>query len=212
MHRYLSSFIITALLYVSAIASMLYAFNADSYSTEDIEVHNVSKVSFTIITPENKPKKEKRIEQKPKPKPKPKPIKNPTPKPEPIVKEPLPEPVKEEPKPKEKKIVNQNSDDTTSNEMTKAKKQLFIADLMKRINSNKSYPHTARRRCIQGVVEIKFIILADGSVKHINMIYGKDIFEKSAIQAIKRSFPVNVDTSLFSFPKEFKIKIAYILK
>jgi TonB family protein len=96
--------------------------------------------------------------------------------------------------------------------MTEAKKQIFLADLIKRINSNKSYPHTARRRSVEGTVEVEFIIQADGNVKDIKLISGKRVFKESVLQAIKRSFPVNTDGVSFNFPKKFKIKIAYILK
>ena len=44
------------------------------------------------------------------------------------------------------------------------------------------------------------------------MISGKNVFKKSAIQAINKSFPIDVEESLFDFPKQFKIKIAYVLK
>jgi len=114
-----------------------------------------------------------------------------------------------------KKISNKKLTSNTTeitNNITEAKKQNFIADLIKRINRNKSYPRVARRRSIQGTIEMKFIIQMDGRVKDIQVISGKNIFKKSAIKAIKSSFPINIDAKLFSFPKNFKIKINYILK
>ena len=97
-------------------------------------------------------------------------------------------------------------------QILQAKKNLFLTNLIQRINDNKSYPNMARRRCMEGDVEVKFIVMSDGTVEDIEIISGKRIFKKSTIQAISRSFPMKVDTTLFNFPKEFKIKISYILR
>lgn len=227
MNRYLSSFIISVLLYTTAIASVLYAVSANSYSDKDVKVQNVQKVNFSIVTPENKPKIEKT-----KPKTKPKKIQKPKPKPKPIKKElpsiHKPEPIKEKPieekkevekaeeeqveQVQKKEVVTNIASKKACDAKSKAKKELFIANLIKQINNNKSYPKPARRRSIEGKVDIEFTVLSDGSVQDINMISGKNIFKKSAIQAINKSFPIDVEESLFDFPKQFKIKIAYVLK
>ena len=94
----------------------------------------------------------------------------------------------------------------------KAKQNIFIADLIHRINKNKSYPHSARRRHIEGIVEVKFKVLADGNVKDIKVVSANRVFEESAMQAINKSFPMKVDSSIFTFPKEFTINIEYILR
>jgi periplasmic protein TonB len=90
-----------------------------------------------------------------------------------------------------------------------AKQNLFIEQLRERINKNKSYPMTARRRAIEGSIEMQFYLLRNGQVKDIRYISGKTLFESSAREAIQKSFPMDVDTNLFTFPKEFKIKLLY---
>ncbi len=97
-------------------------------------------------------------------------------------------------------------------QILQAKKNLFLTNLMQRINDNKSYPNMARRRCMEGDVEVQFVIMANGTVEDIKVLSGKRIFKKSTIQAISRCFPMEVDTTLFNFPKEFKIKISYVLR
>jgi len=94
----------------------------------------------------------------------------------------------------------------------KANQALFTKELVKKINENKSYPNMARRRGIQGVVNIRFQILENGEVKNIEIISGRSIFKKATIQAIKESFPIQVDPSLYNFPETFRVKIAYTLK
>ena len=185
-----------------------------------------------------KPVTKKKIKPKPKPKKKPKPKPKPKPKAKPVeVPKKLEEIVQEEPKEKmlcdtcercnneeTKDLPKQKTQEQTAqtqssivqeqidSDLLLAKQNKFLAKLVERINSNKSYPHTARRRSIEGTVEIKFTILADGNVANIEILQGRRIFKRSAIQAIERSFPIEIDSTVFTFPKEFKIKISYILK
>ena len=239
MHRYLSSFIISAIAYIAIIATMFYLFSKNDYSTKRVQKNNPKCVQFSIIAPAKvqevknikekkkkpKPKPKKKKKKKPPPKPKPKPIV----KPEPIIQEPVieQEPVVEEPiieeileeeveEVQEQEVVQtetiSNVQQQINQDIREAKQREFIEHLVKRINSNKSYPNMARRRCIEGVVDVKFKILADGTVEDIEIISGKSIFKKATIQAIERSFPIEVDSSLFDFPEVFKVKIAYILK
>lgn len=218
MRRYLLSFIITSLLYVSAIASVVYMLNSDkNYDDKNVKAEKIQKVNFTIITQEEKPTV---VKKKSKPKPKiikKKILKIPEPEQKPIKEQKKQEEIKEPQKFQEKivkkQVVSTNTTDKkVCADKVKAKKELFITNLIKKINSNKFYPHTARRRGIEGSIEVGFNILIDGSVDNINMISGKKIFKKSAISAISKSFPVDVDLALFDFPKKFHIKIAYILR
>ncbi|MBU1217535.1 energy transducer TonB [bacterium] len=91
------------------------------------------------------------------------------------------------------------------------KQESFFLKLRELINQNKFYPNSARRRGVQGNVEVKFCILENGNVENIELISGQTIFKNSVQEAIEKSFPVKVDKTLFSFPKEFKITLAYVL-
>lgn len=94
----------------------------------------------------------------------------------------------------------------------KAKQAAFYAQLRSLIDANKIYPKSARRRGAQGEVEMQFLLLADGSVSSIKMLSGKSIFERSAMEAIEKSFPVSVEKELFNYPKEFTVTLVYLLK
>ena len=236
MRRYLSSFIISSLFYVAILGVMFYLFSKNDYATKKVQKENEKRVQFCIVSPPKveeikpitkkkekpKPKPKKKKEPKPKPKPKPKPIVKPTPiTEEPIVipKAPVIEEIVEEEEvkePIEEEVLQtksvSNVQKRINQDIKKAKQKEFINYLIKRINSNKSYPNMARRRGIEGEVEAKFKILANGEVEEIQIVSGRSIFKKATIQAIERSFPVEVDSSLFDFPEVFKIKIAYILK
>ena len=204
----------------------------DNFSDKDIVKPNVMSVSMITQTQKKVQKKiekkkelvkklvaKKIVKQKPLPKPK-----KILPKKKPIQKEP--EEAKEE-KVVEEKIVQSKpvvqetqkvqqqvvaKDQSKPNlDEIKAKQNIFFTKLRNKINENKRYPRSARRRGIEGNVEVKFYVQRDGGVKNIKFISGKKIFKNSALKAIEKSFPIEVDKSLFSFPKEFKISIKYIL-
>lgn len=183
------------------------------------------------------PKPEQKPIQKPKPKPKPTPEPKPEPKPIPepiveekVIKEPvveekvieeIVEEVVEEAQEQREEIV-QNKEvkedilvkeqNEINQDVLLAKQNKFINDLIKRINDNKSYPNMARRRGIEGLVDVRFKILSDGNVEEMQIITGREIFKKSAIEAISKSFPVTFEEALFDFPKEFRVKLSYTLR
>ena len=64
----------------------------------------------------------------------------------------------------------------------------------------------------EGKVKIGFTLNKNGQASNIKIISGNRIFNNSAIQAIKDSFPIKVDKSLFDFPKNFTINLAYNLE
>lgn len=142
-----------------------------------------------------------------------------------VVKEEIVEPIKTQELVVEettKEVSNTNADVKKSQnaavakavdkDVLKSKQDLFLAHLVEKINANKTYPNNARRRGVEGNVEVKFNLYSDGSVNYIKLISGQSIFEKATFEAISKSFPVSVDSTLFDFPKELKITIAYVLK
>lgn len=237
MSRYLNSFFISFVVYASLLGFIIYESNDDNFC--DKKNKDVTRVSISVVNnqpivkkDELKPEKtvekkihkketkkdrkvvkkevlpiQKQIEEKPVEVAK-KEIKQEETKKEEIAK------VEEEQVKKQEaqKAINTKITKTVNKDVLKAKQDMFLANLVKRINSNKSYPNSARRRAIQGNIEMRFCVLKSGHVKDIDLISGRHIFKRSAIEAIEKSFPVNIDETLFNFPKEFKITIAYVLK
>ncbi|PHS58737.1 MAG: hypothetical protein COB17_01975 [Sulfurimonas sp.] len=235
MNRYLSSFIISFIFFTSIILVIFYFLTNNNFSVTEMEIEKVSKINLSIIfeiqQSRKEPLKNKILEKKTETEP--------IPEPEILVKakqiteselivepkqiteselivEPKLIPKKvpsllSTPKISQKRILKSKKQTVNSN-IRQAKQKLFITELVKKINNNKSYPYSARRRCIQGKLDIKFKILANGNVDSIEILSGKRIFKKSAIKAIYKSFPIQVDKSIFDFPKEFTIKMAYLLK
>ena len=161
-------------------------------------------------------------------------IKEPTPEKEPEVKEePIPEPVvqkvipkpivkevKKKPKPKAKKKTRkktakkkqrrQKASSRRAN-ISPAQKNEFLASIRAKINKHKSYPRIAKKRGMQGTIKVEFSILSNGNVGNIS-VSGPKVFHKSARNAVKRAFPVNVKSAPITLPKSVNITLRYQLR
>ncbi|WP_428739335.1 TonB family protein [Sulfurimonas sp.] len=225
MRRYLSSFMITFLVYCFVVVSFVMALTEDDVKIVEKNLC-VNKVAIAIIQQQChakkvQPKKEvKKVEQKPKKvvkKTKPKPVvkevvKKEVPKEE-VVEEIVQEEVVEEVVEHEEVVDNQELQRKMQQMKIAKEKELdrFTIHLIKKINENKRYPMSARRRGIEGDVAVKFVVMADGGVGDIKVLDGKKIFKKPTFKAIKDSFPVDVSNTLLDLPHEFEIKLVYQL-
>ncbi|WP_373070100.1 TonB family protein [Sulfurimonas sp.] len=235
MNRYLSSFIITSFIYVSLIAGAVVFFSNDNtFSDKKMDKPNV--ISVNMISQPKTPKKpiKKKIVKEKKKVVKKKPIKKKVVK-KVIKKETLPKKIEQKPveeiieKEIKEEIVEEEPivQETTNTEVKqqviatkktevnldeiRAKQNIFFTKVRNKIDQNKTYPRSARRRGIEGDVEVSFSLCNDGNVKDIEFLSGKKVFKESIIKAIENSFPMEVDQSLFTFPKQFKISVKYIL-
>lgn len=239
MSHYIKSLFISIFLYVSIFALAIFAFEeSEQFCKDNSQQKKNSRVCIAMVEQITTPiEKKPPVEKKPEPlkKEQKKVVKKPLPKKELPVEKALKQEIVpvEKPEPQEvveeiveseqevaqeeqllpQEVIQKTQTQTQEKEDDlKARQDLFLAHLVERINSNKTYPNTARRRAVEGDVKMAFHIVADGSVENIEMLSGKKIFKKSAYEAIAKSFPIDVDTTLFHFPKEFTITIAYILK
>lgn len=161
-------------------------------------------------------------------------IKEPTPEKEPEVKEELtsepvvqkviPKPivkeVKKKPKPKAKKKMRkktakkkqrrQKASSRGSN-ISPAQKNQFLANIRAKINKHKSYPRIAQRRGMQGTIKVEFTILSNGNVGNIS-VSGPKVFHRSARNAVKSAFPVNVKSAPITLPKSINITLRYQIR
>jgi len=75
--------------------------------------------------------------------------------------------------------------------ITKISNKQFISKLKRKIERNKHYPRMAKKRRLEGRVSISFKVTKSGGVSNIS-VRGSKLFLKSAKDAIKKSFPINV--------------------
>lgn len=219
MNRYLSSFLITTVLYLALVASVVTVWDKKVEFTDKTQEAKRIEVSLVSL-PKPTPPKPAPItppveEEKPQPKEEPKKvekveevIEKPLPKPEPkaqkiIKKEPVKKIVKKVEKKKNQKVVKKQPKSNPKNAqksiITKKsnsnakelaqKKNLYYASLKRKINRNKSYPKIAKRRGMQGSVKVRFTISPSGKLVDIQILSGPKVFHASTKDAIKRSLP-----------------------
>jgi len=83
-----------------------------------------------------------------------------------------------------------------------------------RIHSVKKYPESARSRHIQGRVKVKFVLLADGSLKDVQVVKTSrhKNLDEAAVNAVKKAAPFpRPPASLFKTPVTFQIHILFEL-
>jgi protein TonB len=236
-HRYKVSFFITALLYLLPALLYVYLFRQAAISVDKPSEKSIE-LSLSQFVPqapptaspepvqeeqlvEDDPEPEQKVEEEPEPEPKPEKVMPP------VVKEmPVPEPVKKaEPKPKKKQIkkaVKKHKKRKKVHRKRKvsgggtphysaAQKNAFLAKIRAKINRAKSYPRIAQRRGMQGTVNVRFTILANGAVSNIRLS-GPTIFHASARKAVQSAFPVNVKRATIKLPTTVKLSLRYKLR
>ena len=92
-----------------------------------------------------------------------------------------------------------------------AKKNQFLSKVREEINRHKSYPKIARRRGMQGLIKVKFTILANGNVGYI-FVSGPKVFHNSAKYAVKSAFPVNIKHVPMPLPQSVNVTLHYQLR
>ena len=230
-HRYKVSFLLTSLLYASAIGLYLYTHKniipiADKPHESKIILamsQFVPQPPAEVLSPPQPKEPEREEEEIVKPQePEPEP---PKPKVTPVVKkEPKPKPkpvskpvVKKSPKKaakKPKKVVKKHKKRHLSGgnpHRSAARKNAFLANIRAKINRAKSYPRIAKRRGMQGSVKARFTILKNGDVSNITLS-GASLFYTSVRKAIKRAFPVNPHQAPMTLPTTVTVTLRYRLQ
>jgi protein TonB len=92
-----------------------------------------------------------------------------------------------------------------------AKKSAFFAKVRAQINRYKMYPRIAQKRAMEGSVKVKFTILANGHVSHIQ-VSGRKVFLNSAREAVRKAFPIPVKSIPISLPKTVNLTLHYQLR
>jgi protein TonB len=104
--------------------------------------------------------------------------------------------------------------DTTQVQTEFATARDYLEMLNLRIHSVKEYPESARSRHIQGRVQIKFVLLADGSLKDVQVVKTSrhKNLDEAAVNAVKKAAPFpRPPVSLFETPVTFQIHILFEL-
>ena len=235
-NRLFVSYMVTALLYL-LVAGILFYLQQTVFVAKEQVKEQVLCMSLHTFVPEvipveqaepQKPITEPEISKEPEAQEEPAPKEEPevqkevvseptvvTSKPKPIVKQEKKKPlVKKKPKkqftPKKVPTIQQTKQQAASRQTqsSPAEQNQFLAAIREKINQHKSYPRIAKKRGMQGAVNVKFTILSSGKVAHIS-VTGPKIFHASAQHAVKSAFPIDAHKAPLSLPTTVTITLQY---
>lgn len=157
------------------------------------------------------PQKKIITQQPPPEKPKPKPLPKPLPKPIP---EPPPEIIEEPPEPEEVAMIDpQPVEEPLAQPPEVIDHDLLVSGYHQRvfeiIRKNLYYPKSARRRGLEGTVDIRFVLDASGKVcdLRVEKTSGCSVLDKASMKTINRCIfpPPPDDTLTLNIPITFKL-------
>ena len=89
-----------------------------------------------------------------------------------------------------------------------AAKERFLTHLRQKIDKGKSYPHIAKKRRMQGIVQVSFTISKTGTLQNLQ-IKGPTVFRNSARNAVLGAFPVDTSSVTQHLPLHIRLKLHY---
>lgn len=96
---------------------------------------------------------------------------------------------------------------------TTSEKKALLAALRTTIQNHLRYPPAARRRGMEGEVDVRFILYQDGRIDHIAVARGETIFHNAAKSAVAASGGVSIPKTLASsFPMDIDLTLTFHLK
>lgn len=91
-------------------------------------------------------------------------------------------------------------------------KKAFLSALRSSIQRNLRYPPVARRRGMEGEVDVRFVLYSDGKIDHISIAKGESIFHNAAQAAVASTQGVAIPKSLgSSFPMDLELTLEFNL-
>jgi len=91
---------------------------------------------------------------------------------------------------------------------TQAERERFLSKIRAKINQAKSYPRIAKKRHIEGIVNISFTITNTGNIANLS-IKGPKVFHTSAKRAVLNAFPIDTTNTPVTLPIDIKLKLHY---
>lgn len=226
MHHYKnSSFVIAAVISIAVhAATVVYLGHYDAPSANQpqsaVSVLLVSLAPPAVPQPAPPPTPEARPEPEPPPSP------EPPPKPK-VKREPLPEPViKPRPASTEvAEIAEPIEVQVMASAYTEApidkpalaevvlenERESYLLQLLAHIDSHKFYPRSARRRGMEGEIQVVFYLLRDGSIRDLQITGGSKVLRKAAKQAVQQSLALPPPPKSMHLQEQIRFGMVYRL-
>jgi len=222
-----SSFVIAAVISIAvhATAAVYLGHYAAPSASQPQSAAPVLQISLAPATPAA-PQPEPPPIPETRPEPEPPPPLEPPPKPE-VKREPLPEPViKPRPestevaeiaKPIEVQVTASAYPEAPINKpaLTEValenERESYMLQLLAHIDSHKFYPRSARRRGIEGKIQVVFYLLRDGSISDLQIKGGNKILRNAAKQAVQQSLALPPPPESMRLQEQIRFGMVYRL-
>ncbi|MEN8169804.1 MAG: TonB family protein [Pseudomonadota bacterium] len=154
-----------------------------------------------VPPPKPKPKKKKKVKKKVPQVP----LQEPVPQPEPL---PPETPVVEKPS-----LPTQQASGTVEDPaLLEQAKNEYMRRLMAHIESKKHYPKVARRRGIEGAVEVSFRLLPSGDISDVKIAQGHRILRKAVEEAMAAARPMPTPPPTLELPMSISFSVKFSLQ
>jgi protein TonB len=222
-----SSVIVAAVISIAVHATaVVYLEHYDALHTDQKE--SLSVVMQISLAPARTaaPKPEPPPTPETRPEPEPPPLQKPAPKPE-VKQKPLPEPVskprpanREIPEPAEhieELIVASTYIDAPADKPALAQvvleneRESYLQHLLAHIDSHKFYPRSARRRGMEGEVQVAFYLLRDGSINDLQVEGGSKVLRNAAKQAVQQALSLPPPPESMQLQEQIRFGMVYRL-
>ena len=204
-----SSFVIAAVISIAvhATAAVYLGHYAAPSASQPQSAAHVLQISLAPATP-----------AAPQPEPPPKPEVKREPLPEPVIK-PRPESteVAEIAKPIEVQVTASAYPEAPINKpaLTEValenERESYMLQLLAHIDSHKFYPRSARRRGIEGKIQVVFYLLRDGSISDLQIKGGNKILRNAAKQAVQQSLALPPPPESMRLQEQIRFGMVYRL-
>ncbi|WP_428605203.1 energy transducer TonB [Sedimenticola sp.] len=185
------------------------------------------RISFSAPEPMAEPAPEPKLKPEPEPKPKPKPESKPEPKPKPKPKlEPKPNPpikpldrMREEVSEEKTPQVATQPMEAPALPLAEIPQQLdraglkdsYIEQLLRHIERYKHYPMPARKRGIEGLVKVSFVLAENSQITDLRIEGGHRLLNKATRTALQKALPLPRSPQALALPIRLAFNLSYSL-
>ncbi|OGQ88299.1 MAG: hypothetical protein A2512_03060 [Deltaproteobacteria bacterium RIFOXYD12_FULL_56_24] len=88
----------------------------------------------------------------------------------------------------------------------------YLAGLLAHIEAHKFYPLAARRRRLEGTVQVRFTLEAGGMISNLEVSDGEPILEQAALEAVEHAMPLPAPKGAAQTPLPISYRMSFQLR
>lgn len=90
-------------------------------------------------------------------------------------------------------------------------RQRYLSELLERIEAHKFYPTAARRRGMQGVIQVSFLLRPDGTISELQVGKGPGVLRQAAEEAVAKALPLPKPPTSLELPQTLQFGMEFRL-